>query len=103
MAKFTYQAIDEVGKTVSGVIEADSPTAVNSMLADRGFIPSRITRRGDVSGPSAWDSVKGVLTKVKAADLIANHIEAKRDALGINVKAERKLYDMEDRRALEVK
>jgi len=40
---------------------------------------------------------------VKAAELIAEHIEGKRDALGINVKAERKLYDMEDRRALEVK
>ena len=40
---------------------------------------------------------------VKAAEMIAEHIEAKRDALGINVKAERKLYDMEDRRALEVK
>jgi anaerobic carbon-monoxide dehydrogenase catalytic subunit len=40
---------------------------------------------------------------VKAAELILEHIEGKRDALGINVKKERKLYDMEDRRALEVK
>jgi carbon-monoxide dehydrogenase catalytic subunit len=39
---------------------------------------------------------------VKAADLIAAHIEAKRDALGINQEKERKLYDMEDRRKLEV-
>jgi type II secretory pathway component PulF len=70
MAKFTYQAIDEIGKTVSGVIEADSPAAVSNILADRGFIPSRITRRGEVSGPSAWDSIRGMLTKVKAADLI---------------------------------
>jgi carbon-monoxide dehydrogenase catalytic subunit len=38
----------------------------------------------------------------KAAEMIAEHIEAKRDALGINKKAERKLYDMEDRRALAV-
>jgi carbon-monoxide dehydrogenase catalytic subunit len=28
------------------------------------------------------------------------HIERKRDALGINKKTERKLYDMADRRAL---
>lgn len=35
------------------------------------------------------------------AELIINHIEAKRDALGINVERERKLYDMEDRRKLE--
>ncbi|MHC4389240.1 MAG: anaerobic carbon-monoxide dehydrogenase catalytic subunit [Planctomycetota bacterium] len=37
---------------------------------------------------------------IKAADLLIEHIEKKRDALGINVKKERKLYDMEDRRAL---
>jgi carbon-monoxide dehydrogenase catalytic subunit len=40
---------------------------------------------------------------VQAAELMLAHIEGKRDALGINVKKERKLYDMEDRRALEVK
>ena len=40
---------------------------------------------------------------VKAADIILEHIESKRDALGINVRKERKLYDMEDRRALTVK
>jgi carbon-monoxide dehydrogenase catalytic subunit len=39
---------------------------------------------------------------VKAAEMILGHIESKRDALGINQKAERKLYDMEDRRALAI-
>jgi len=39
---------------------------------------------------------------VKAAELIHAHIESKRDALGINVTKERKLYDMADRRALAV-
>jgi len=39
---------------------------------------------------------------VKAAELIHAHIEAKRDALGINQERERKLFDMEDRRKLEV-
>jgi anaerobic carbon-monoxide dehydrogenase catalytic subunit len=39
---------------------------------------------------------------VKAAELILTHIEKKRDALGINKTAERKLYDMADRRALTV-
>jgi len=39
---------------------------------------------------------------VKAAEMIIDHIERKRDALGINKKAERKLYDMEDRRALTI-
>jgi carbon-monoxide dehydrogenase catalytic subunit len=39
---------------------------------------------------------------VKAAEIILKHIESKRDALGINEEKERKLYDMEDRRALSV-
>jgi carbon-monoxide dehydrogenase catalytic subunit len=39
---------------------------------------------------------------IKAAGMMIKHIEVKRDALGINVKKERKLYDMEERRALTV-
>ena len=39
---------------------------------------------------------------VVAAEIMLKHIESKRDALGINKKAERKLYGMEDRRALSV-
>ena len=37
---------------------------------------------------------------IKAADMMMAHIESKRDKLGINKEVERKLYDMEDRRAL---
>jgi carbon-monoxide dehydrogenase catalytic subunit len=37
----------------------------------------------------------------KIVELVIAHIEKKRDALGINVKKERKLFDMEDRRALD--
>ncbi|RKY06142.1 MAG: carbon monoxide dehydrogenase, partial [Planctomycetota bacterium] len=37
---------------------------------------------------------------VKAADLLLERIESKRQALGINEETERKLFDMEDRRAL---
>jgi carbon-monoxide dehydrogenase catalytic subunit len=33
---------------------------------------------------------------------IRDHVESKRDALGINQATERKLFDMADRRALEV-
>ena len=37
---------------------------------------------------------------IKAAGMMIEHIESKRDALGINEKTERKLYDMEARREL---
>ncbi len=51
----------------------------------------------DVGGRWAVES-----DPVKAAVMILEHIENKRDALGINKKRERKLYDMADRRALAV-
>jgi carbon-monoxide dehydrogenase catalytic subunit len=51
----------------------------------------------DVGGRWAVES-----DPVKAADMILEHIEGKRDALGINVEKERKLYDMADRRALSI-
>jgi carbon-monoxide dehydrogenase catalytic subunit len=38
----------------------------------------------------------------EAVDVVCAHIERKRDALGINQKAERKLFDMKDRRELHV-
>jgi carbon-monoxide dehydrogenase catalytic subunit len=38
----------------------------------------------------------------RIAALVRDHVESKRDALGINEKKERKLFDMADRRALEV-
>ncbi len=37
-----------------------------------------------------------------AVELVCAHIEKKRDALGINKKMERKLFDMKDRRELDV-
>ena len=39
---------------------------------------------------------------IKAAGMMIEHIERKRDALGINVEKERKLYDMKERRAMAV-
>ncbi len=49
----------------------------------------------DVGGKWAFER-----DPVKATGMMIEHIESKRDALGINKEAERKLYDMEDRRAL---
>jgi len=51
----------------------------------------------DVGGKWAFER-----DPIKAAGMMIEHIEGKRDALGINVKVERKLYDMADRRALAV-
>ncbi len=50
---------------------------------------------GLTGGKFAWEP-----DPVKAADMIMEHIEKKRDALGINQKRERKLLDMKERREL---
>lgn len=51
---------------------------------------------GITGGKFAWE-----LNPIKAAQIILEHIEKKRDALGINAKKERKLYDMKERRELQ--
>jgi len=51
----------------------------------------------DVGGKWAFER-----DPLKAAQLMLEHIENKREALGINEATERKLYSMEERRALEV-
>jgi len=51
----------------------------------------------DVGGKWAFER-----DPIKAATMMIEHIESKRDALGINVEKERKLYDMADRRALAI-
>jgi carbon-monoxide dehydrogenase catalytic subunit len=51
----------------------------------------------DVGGKWAFER-----DPIKAASMMVEHIESKREALGINVEKERKLHDMEDRRALAI-
>jgi carbon-monoxide dehydrogenase catalytic subunit len=51
----------------------------------------------DVGGKWAFER-----DPIKASHMMIEHIESKRDALGINKESERKLYDMADRRALSV-
>ena len=57
------------------------------------YLTSEIEK--DVGGKWAFER-----DPIKAAGMMIEHIESKRDALGINKEAERKLYDMDDRRAL---
>lgn len=50
MAKFSYEAINESGVTVSGSIDADSVEMAESLLVSRGYIPSSVkSARGDES------------------------------------------------------
>jgi type IV pilus assembly protein PilC len=49
MANYVYSAINQMGKTVTDSVEAESEEIVNSMLAARNLIPVRIVRQ-DKSG-----------------------------------------------------
>ena len=70
MPNYSYQAINEVGTTVSGTLEADTPDLAEMMLAGRGLIPSRIKeqKRGLEAGGLA--KIKYLLEGVQTTDLI---------------------------------
>jgi type IV pilus assembly protein PilC len=69
MAKFSYQAINQSGGSVSGTLEADSKGAVQEILGSRGLIPGDIRATGQAGGWS-MENINTALSKVKAPDLI---------------------------------
>ena len=70
MANYVYSAINEMGKTITDSIEAESEEIVNSMLAARNLIPVRIVRQ-DKSGFSLSSlSSLSFGASVKTKDLI---------------------------------
>ncbi len=72
MPKFTYEAIAESGAALSGVIEAESVEMANTLLATRGYIPSKVRRvsEGGVGRSLAFAPIQSRLTAVKASELI---------------------------------
>jgi len=70
MANYIYQAINENGKTVSGVLDADSTEMANSLLASRGLIPSKVIEERDSAGDGLWLKIKALRGTVSVSDLI---------------------------------
>jgi len=70
MRKFSYQAITESGNTVSGAIEAESPEAAAALLAQRGYIPTKVTGERKGSQEAGSYSFKERIARVKIPDLI---------------------------------
>jgi type IV pilus assembly protein PilC len=72
MPKYSYEAINEVGASVSGVIEADTLDAARNLLLSRGHIPSRVSsaaERGALLGAS-WESLQQRFSSVSMQELI---------------------------------
>ncbi|MFC1798552.1 type II secretion system F family protein [Thermodesulfobacteriota bacterium] len=70
MPKYTYQAINESGSTVSDVVEAESVEVANSAITARGYIPISVTEAGGGGGRFSFETLKEQLTPIKTAELI---------------------------------
>lgn len=70
MPKFQYQAITETGATTAGEIEADSLESANSMLAARGYIPTRVRAEQPALSGFQMAKIRELLSPVKAPELI---------------------------------
>jgi type IV pilus assembly protein PilC len=72
MPKYSYEAINEIGASISGVIEADTLDAARTLLLSRGYIPSRVSGasdRGALFGIS-WESLQQRYSGVSMQELI---------------------------------
>ena len=91
----------------SNTAQAILPDPLAKLLNEKGISPSSISILIKEAGASIplvshlADTPRNPASTMKLLTTIAAH-EKKRDALGINEKKERKLYDMEDRRALSI-
>jgi len=70
MPNFSYKAINAIGTTVSGVIEADSVDMAADLLFTRGYIPSHIKAQKAAS-ESGWGArLRKMTSRVPSKDLI---------------------------------
>ena len=70
MPKFSYQAITETGATTSGEIEAESLESANSLLAARGYIPTRVKAEQPALGGLRFSNIRERFSPIKAPELI---------------------------------
>jgi type II secretory pathway component PulF len=70
MPKFSYQAITETGATTSGEVEAESLESANSILASRGFIPTRVRAEQPALSGLQLSHFRERFSPIKAPELI---------------------------------
>lgn len=70
MPNYTFQAINENGAVITGDIEAESPDKASSMLAERGYIPTRVKEQGHGISSRQWSRIFRKMNPVKITDLI---------------------------------
>ena len=70
MPKFSYQAITDSGTKISGMIEAESQESASSILASRGYIPTRVKAEQPGLGSFQMSKIRELLAPIKAPELI---------------------------------
>jgi type II secretory pathway component PulF len=70
MPKYSYQAINESGATVTDVVEADSIDTVNNIILGRGFIPTKVSPAGGGVSGAGFSKLKTWLQPVRMPELI---------------------------------
>ncbi len=70
MPSFSYKAINQNGSSVTGVIEAESVEAVQTLLNSQGFIPSDVTAEKSAVAGGFMRTLQTKLTTVKMEELI---------------------------------
>jgi type II secretory pathway component PulF len=71
MANYSYQAINENGMNVTGLIEAESVEMAQSILLSKGYIPTGVAvASGAARGNSFLAKIKESMGKVQIGDLI---------------------------------
>ncbi|HAL92101.1 MAG TPA: type II secretion system F family protein [Verrucomicrobia bacterium] len=70
MSSYRYEAVDTGGKTVSGVIEAESMDHANDLLSARGFTP--MSMRDETAAPASrrWEKLSLMFNTVHPEELI---------------------------------
>lgn len=70
MPKYSYQAFNERGTTVSDVIEAESVDMASSILAARGLVPTRIAEERSTQGGLGFSRLMARMSPIRAPELI---------------------------------
>jgi len=70
MPSFSYRAINQKGASVTGVIEAESAEAVQTLLNEQGFIPSDVTAEKSAGTGGFMQTLRTKLTTVRMDELI---------------------------------
>jgi type IV pilus assembly protein PilC len=70
MPEYVYEAINESGNTIKGVLEADSVEAVTTSLLARGHIPVDITEKKGIASANLLEQLQDRLTLIKAHEVL---------------------------------